>query len=74
MQSPNIKKDVDFVLQALNHSDNKYIHFDALKRLIKNFEKKWFDLLGPGVTDYYINLLNTNYQNAIQYIKRNERP
>ena len=69
-----IKKDVNFVLKALNHSDNKYIHFDGLKKLIKNFEKKWSDLLGPGVTDFYINLLNKKYKDGIQYSKRNERP
>jgi len=74
MKTPNIKKDVDFVLRALNHRDNKYIHFEALKRLIKNFEKKWFDLLGPGVADFYINLLNKKYTDAIQYSKRNDRP
>ena len=38
MESPNIKKDVNFVLKALNHSDNKYIHFDGLKKLIENFD------------------------------------
>ena len=62
------------MLKTLNHSDNKYIHFDALKRLIKNFEKKWCDLLGPGVADFYTNLLNKTYKDAIQYSKRNDRP
>ena len=74
MNSPNIKKDVNFVLKVLNNTNNKVIHLPSLQKLIKNFEKKWCDLLGPGVTDFYINLLNTDYENAIQYIKRNERP
>ncbi len=30
--------------------------------------------MGPGVTDFYINLLKNQYQNAIQYSKRNDRP
>jgi len=74
MNSPNIKKDFNFVLKALNNTNNKVIHLPPLQSLIKNFEKKWYDLLGPGIIDFYINTLNTNYKNAIQYIKRNERP
>ena len=65
MKSPNIKKDADFVLEVLSNPDNKEIHLPALKKLIKNFENKWNDLLGPGVADFYINLLNKKYQNAI---------
>jgi len=73
MTSPDIKKDFNFVLKVLNNTNNKYIHLPPLQRLIKNFEKKWYDLLGPGVIDFYTNLLNTNYENAIQYIKKNDR-
>jgi|TARA_R100000700_G_C3072443_1_gene81944 hypothetical protein len=65
MKNTNIKKDADFVLKVLNNPLNKEIHRPALKNLIKNFEKKWDDLLGPGVADFYINLLNKKYKNAI---------
>tara|TARA_R110000824_G_scaffold358940_1_gene546461 strand:- start:234 stop:458 length:225 start_codon:yes stop_codon:yes gene_type:complete len=74
MNIPDIKKDANFVLKVLNNTNNKVIHLPSLQRLIKNFQKKWCDLLGPGVIDFYTNLLNKNYKNAIQYIKRNERP
>ena len=74
MNIPDIKKDANFVLKVLNNTHNKVIHLPSLYRLIKNFEKKWYDLLGPGVIDFYTNLLNTNYKNVIQHIKRNERP
>ena len=65
MKNTNIKKDADFVLRVLDNSHNKEIHRPALKRLINNFENKWNDLLGPGVADFYINLLNKKYKNAI---------
>jgi len=74
MKSPNIKKDVDFVLKCLNNTNNKTIHFPPLLRLVKNFEKKWIDLMGLGVTDFYINLLNNKYKHALQHSKRNDRP
>ena len=65
MNSPNIKKDADFVINVLSNPLNKEVHKPALKNLIKNFENKWNDLLGPGVADFYINLLNKKYKNAI---------
>ncbi len=74
MKSPNIKKDVKFVLKCLNNANNNTNHFPALLKLIHNFQKKWEDLMGPGVTDFYINLLKNQYQNALQYSKRNDRP
>tara|TARA_B110000444_G_C18250623_1_gene327421 strand:+ start:167 stop:397 length:231 start_codon:yes stop_codon:yes gene_type:complete len=74
MKRPDIKKDVDFVLKSLNNTNNKIIHFPALLKLIKNFEDKWDDLMGPGVTDFYINFLNNKYKDALQYSKRNDRP
>jgi hypothetical protein len=52
-------------VEVLRNPYNKEIHITALKKLIKNFENKWNDLLGPGVADSYINLLNKKYQNAI---------
>ena len=74
MTNPNIKKDVDFVIRVLDNPNNKKIHLPALVRLIKNFEGKWNDLLGSGVVDFYINLLNNKYKDALQYSKRNDRP
>jgi hypothetical protein len=65
MKSPNIKKDADFVLKVLNHPLNIEAHKPALKKLIKNFEHKWNDLLGPGVANFYINQLNKKYQDVI---------
>jgi hypothetical protein len=65
MKSSTIKKDADFVLKVLNNPLNTEVHKPALKNLIKNFEKKWNDSLGPGVADFYINLLNKKYKNAI---------
>ena len=65
MKSPNIKKDVNFVLKVLNNPHNTEIHLPALKKLIKNFEDKWNDLLGPGVVNFYINLLNKKYKDGI---------
>ena len=65
MNSPNIKKDADFVLKVLNNPLNQEIHRPALKKLIDNFENKWNDLLGPGVADFYINHLTKKYKNAI---------
>ena len=53
------------VLKVLNNPNNKEVHKPALKKLIINFENKWNDLLGPGVADFYINLLNKKYKNAI---------
>tara|TARA_R110001583_G_scaffold101541_1_gene247990 strand:+ start:493 stop:696 length:204 start_codon:yes stop_codon:yes gene_type:complete len=66
MESSNIKKDFDFTLRVLNNENNKKIHLPALQRLIKNFEKKWCDLLGPGIADFYTNRLNKKY-NVLQY-------
>jgi len=74
MNNPNIKKDVDFVLRVLDNPDNKEIHLPALTNLIKNFENKWNDLLGSGVVDFYINLLNNKYKYVLQHSKRNDRP
>jgi len=74
MKSPNIKKDVNFVLKCLTNTNNNTIHFPALLKLIQNFEKKWNDLLGPGIVDFYTNLLNNKYQNELQHCKRNDRP
>ena len=65
MENPNIKKDFNFTLRVLNNQQNKDIHLPALQRLIKNFEHKWNDLLGPGVANYYINQLNKKYQDVI---------
>jgi len=66
MENPNIKKDFNFTLRVLNNQQNKDIHLPALQRLIKNFDKKWCDLLGPGIPDFYTNLLNKKY-NVIQH-------
>lgn len=74
MTNPNIKKDVDFVLKVINNPNNKEIHLPALVKLIKNFEDKWNDLLGPGIADFYTNLLNNKYKYALQHSKRNDRP
>ncbi len=65
METPNIKKDANFVLKVLNNPLNKEVHRPALKKLINNFENKWNDLLGPGVADHYTNLLNKKYKNAL---------
>tara|TARA_R110001592_G_scaffold327975_2_gene609336 strand:- start:314 stop:511 length:198 start_codon:yes stop_codon:yes gene_type:complete len=65
MESPNIKKDSEFVLKVLNNPHNKEIHKPALKKLIKNFENKWDDLLGRGVANSYTNLLNKKYENEL---------
>tara|TARA_R110000796_G_C14246670_1_gene398002 strand:+ start:222 stop:455 length:234 start_codon:yes stop_codon:yes gene_type:complete len=73
MTNPNIKEDVDFVIRAIDNPKNKSIHLKPLKNLIKNFQKKWYDLMGPGVADFYINLLNKKYQNDLQHSKINER-
>lgn len=73
MKSPNIKKDVEFVIKSLNNENNQINHFPALRRLINNFIKKWDDLMGPGNIGYYINRLNKEYQNGLQHCKRNER-
>jgi len=74
MTKPNIKEDVKFIVRVLNNRDNKVIHLKPLKNLIKNFQKKWNDLLGEGISDTYINFLNNKYEDAIQHIKRNDRP
>lgn len=74
MTNPNIKEDVKFIVRVLNNLDNKVIHLKPLKNLIKNFQKKWNDLLGEGISDTYINFLNNKYEDAIQHIKRNDRP
>jgi|TARA_R110000824_G_scaffold358939_1_gene546456 hypothetical protein len=66
MENSNIKKDFDFVMRVLKNKDNKLIHLPALQKLIKNFEKKWCDLLGPGIADSYTNRLNKKY-NVLQY-------
>jgi len=73
MTIPNIKKDVNFVIKVLDNPNNKIIHLKSLKNLIKNFQKKWYDLLGPGIADTYNNLLNQKYD-ALQYSKRNAEP
>jgi len=65
MKNPNIKKDAEFVLKVLNNPDNNKIHLPSLKKLIKNFENKWNDLLGPGVADFYTNRLNKKYKDVI---------
>jgi len=36
-----MKSDYEFVKTALEHKDNKMIHYPALRQLIKNFEDKW---------------------------------
>jgi len=74
MNNPNIKEDVDFVMRAMNNPKNKDIHLKPLKNLITNFQKKWYDLMGEGVADFYINLLNKKYQDDLQHSKSNERP
>jgi len=70
MTNPNIKKDVNFVIKVLNNPNNKITHLKSLKNLIKNFQKKWNDLLGPGIADHYNKLLNKKYDD-LQYSKRN---
>ena len=60
-----IKKDFDFVMRVLKHKDNASIHLPALRNLINNFKKKWDDNLGPGVADFYVELLNKKYKNGI---------
>lgn len=50
MTNPNIKEDVKFIVRVLNNLDNKVIHLKPLKNLIKNFQKKWNDLLGEGIS------------------------
>ena len=60
-----IKKDFNFVMKVLRNKDNKSIHLSALKNLINNFKKKWDDNLGPGVADFYVELLNKKYKNGI---------
>jgi len=73
MTNSNIKEDVDFIIRAINNPLNKEIHLKPLKNLIKNFQNKWYDLMGPGVADFYVNLLNKKYQNDLQHTKINER-
>jgi|TARA_R100001163_G_C5015440_1_gene159935 hypothetical protein len=60
-----IKKDFDFVMKVLSNRDNKPIHTKALKNLINNFENKWNDMLGPGVADFYVEILTKKYQSDI---------
>ena len=59
-----IKKDFEFVMKVLN-GDNKPNHKKALRNLINNFKTKWDDNLGPGVADFYVELLNKKYKNGI---------
>ena len=65
-----IKKDFDFVIRVLRNKDNNSFHLLSLKNLINNFKNKWEDNLGRRVADFYTN----QYQNVLQYTKRNERP
>jgi len=65
MKRPNIKKDANFVLKVLNNPNNNKTHLLSLKKLINNFENKWNDLLGPGVANYYTNLLNKKYEDEL---------
>jgi hypothetical protein len=60
-----IKKDFEFVMRILKNKDNKSVHLPALKNLITNFKNKWEDNLGPGVADFYVELLNKKYKNGI---------
>ena len=60
-----IRKDFDFVMRTLEHDDNKPIHLPALRNLINNFKNKWEDNLGPGVANFYVELLNKKYKNGI---------
>ena len=60
-----IKKDFEFVMNVLNHKNNTFIHLPALKNLINNFKNKWEDNLGPGVANFYVELLNKKYKNGI---------
>ena len=60
-----IRKDFDFVMRVLRNKDNKPIHLAALRNLINNFKNKWDDNLGPGVADFYVELLNKKYKNGI---------
>ena len=60
-----IRKDFDFVMRVLRHKDNQPIHLAALRNLINNFKNKWDDNLGPGVADFYVELLNKKYKNGI---------
>ena len=61
-----IRKDFDFVMRVLrNKGTYQYIHLAALRNLINNFKNKWDDNLGPGVADFYVELLNKKYKNGI---------
>lgn len=60
-----IKKDFDFVMRVLKNKENKSRHLPALRNLINNFKKKWDDNLGPGVANFYVELLNKKYKNGI---------
>jgi len=44
-----MKKDYEFVKRVVMNSDNKMIHYPALKQLIKNFEEKWNRLHGESI-------------------------
>ena len=44
-----MKNDYEFVKKVVMHTDNKMIHYPALKQLIKNFEEKWNKLHGKSI-------------------------
>jgi len=60
-----IKKDFEFVMNALTHTNNTFIHLAALKNLINNFKNKWEDRLGKGIANFYVEQLNKKYENGI---------
>ena len=46
-----MRKDFDKILLVINHSENRENHIQPIYRLIRNFERKWYQHTGLEMED-----------------------
>jgi hypothetical protein len=44
-----MKEDYEFVKRVLRNTDNKMVHYPAIRQLIKNFKIKWQRIYGDSI-------------------------
>ena len=67
-----MKEDYEFVKRVLRNTDNKMVHYPAIRQLINNFEIKWKRIHGDSMSlkryEYHLKTLFENYQSNSLYL------
>ncbi len=61
-----MKEDFEFAIRVIRNKKNKFIHYPAIKQLIKNWAFKWKEYDHTPLYAVYLNSLNMNLKKSFK--------